>query len=72
VVPREGGSAVNMDTYFWPSRTGAGAYNLRTELDAFVGAALAGGPTPISGREGRAAIAIVEAIEAALGREGAA
>ena len=72
MVPRDGGSAVNMDTYFWPSRTGQGAYNLRTELDAFVSAALTKGPTPISGQEGRAAIAIVEAIEKALAAGGKA
>jgi len=66
MVPREGGSAVNMDTYFWPSRSGEGAYNLRSELDAFVDAALGGKPSPIPGSEGRAAIALIESIEAAM------
>ncbi|MBZ6079160.1 Gfo/Idh/MocA family protein [Microvirga puerhi] len=65
MVPREG-NAVNMDTYFWPSREGNGASNLRTELDAFVRAALYKEPSPVPGSEGRAAVALVEAVEAAM------
>ncbi|MFI0793480.1 Gfo/Idh/MocA family protein [Micromonospora rubida] len=63
---RRDGAANYLDTYFWPSRNGGGAYNLRTELEAFVDAALVGGPTPVSGEDGRAAVAVVEGIEAAL------
>ncbi|WP_428965978.1 Gfo/Idh/MocA family protein [Micromonospora fluostatini] len=69
---RRDGAASFMDTYFWPSRDGGGAYNLRTELEAFVDAALTGGPTPVSGAEGRAAVAVVEDIEAALHADAAA
>ncbi|MEU4569152.1 Gfo/Idh/MocA family oxidoreductase [Micromonospora sp. NPDC023956] len=60
------GTASYLDTYFWPSRGTGGAYNLRTQLEAFADAALTGGPTPVSGEEGRAAVAVVEGIEAAL------
>ncbi|WFE66208.1 Gfo/Idh/MocA family oxidoreductase [Micromonospora sp. WMMD714] len=63
---RRDGVASFMDTYFWPSRDGGGSYNLRSELEAFVDAALTGGPTPVSGEEGRAAVAVVEDIGAAL------
>jgi predicted dehydrogenase len=65
LVPREG-NAVNLDTYFWPSRSGAGAFNLKTEIEAFVSAARSGGPTPVSGEDGRAAVALIEAIETAM------
>jgi len=63
---RRDGGASFLDTYFWPSRDGGGAYNLRTELEAFADAALSGGPTPVSGEEGRAAVAVVEGIDTAL------
>lgn len=60
------GTATYLDTYFWPSASGAGGYNLRTELAAFADAALTGGPSPVSGEDGRAAVAVIEDIEAAL------
>lgn len=64
-VERDGG-AVFRDTYFWPSASGDGAFNLRTELAAFADAALSGGPSPVPGSDGRAAVAVIEDIEARL------
>lgn len=65
-VDRAATAGTYLDTYFWPSRSGDGAYNLRTELDAFVASALTGGPTPVSGEAGRAAVRVIESIESAL------
>lgn len=65
-VDRNAAGGTYLDTYFWPSSSGEGAYNLKTELGAFVSSALVNGPTPVSGREGRAAVEVIESIEAAL------
>lgn len=58
------------DTYFWPSASGEGAYNLKSELDAFVSAALTGGTTPVSAADGRAAVRIIEDIQSVLDEAG--
>ncbi|WP_308797664.1 Gfo/Idh/MocA family protein [Agromyces silvae] len=65
-VDRDAAGGNYRDTYFWPSPSGEGAFNLKSELDAFVTSARTGGPTPVSGADGRAAVQVVEAIEAAL------
>jgi len=65
-VDRETNQAVYLDTYNYPSRTIEGGFALKTELDAFVSAALTGAPSPVNGLEGRANVAIIEQIEAKL------
>jgi predicted dehydrogenase len=60
-----------LDTYFWPSRSGEGAYNLKTELDAFISSALSKGASPISGASGRAAVKVIESIESVLNNSAA-
>lgn len=58
--------AVNPDTRFWPSATHVGPTNLKSELDAFVDAAVNKAPTPITGEDGLAAVTVIEAIERSL------
>jgi predicted dehydrogenase len=61
-----GGRAVNPDTRFWPSVTHAGPTNLRSELVAFVQAAVAKAAAPVSGEDALAAVAVVEAIHESM------
>jgi len=61
-----GGHAVNPDTRFWPSATHTGQHNLSSEVAAFVQAARDKAPTPISGEDGLAAVAVVEAIHESM------
>lgn len=65
------GDASFRDTRFWPSATGAGAFNLKSELEAFVAAVRDGSPSPVSAADGRAAVAVIEEIDAQLRRAAA-
>ena len=60
------GDASFRDTRFWPSATGEGAFNLRTELEEFVRAVRNGTPSPVTAADGRAAVAVIEEIDARL------
>jgi predicted dehydrogenase len=67
LASREGDASFR-DTRFWPSESGEGAFNLRTELEEFVRAVREGAPSPVTAADGRAAVAVVEEIDARLGR----
>ncbi|GAA2080751.1 Gfo/Idh/MocA family oxidoreductase [Pseudolysinimonas kribbensis] len=56
------------DTRFWPSPSGAGAFNLRTELQEFIRSVRDGMPSPVTAADGRAAVATIEQIDARLTR----
>jgi predicted dehydrogenase len=62
------GAGNYLDTRFWPAGDGGGAYNLLSELGAFVESARRGGPSPVSGADGREAVRVIESIQAALDR----
>lgn len=63
--------AVNLDTRTWPSAEWVGRSNIQDEVTAFVEAARTGGPTPVSGEDGLAAVRVVELIHESLDRNGA-
>jgi predicted dehydrogenase len=62
------GDASLRDTRFWPSASGDGAFNLRTEWEAFIRSVRDGTPSPVSAADGRAAVAVIEEIDARLDR----
>jgi len=70
LASREGDASFR-DTRFWPSDSGAGAFNLKTELDEFVRVVREGRPSPVTASDGRAAVAVIEQIDARLGRAAA-
>jgi predicted dehydrogenase len=64
-------SSVRVDTRTWPSREWTGSSNIQAEVGAFVAAAAAGGPTPVAGEDGLAAVRTVELIHQSLDKHGA-
>jgi predicted dehydrogenase len=64
-----GAGANYLDTRFWPAGENT-AFNLRSELEAFIASALADGPSPVSAEEGRAAVRVAEDVAAALSVSG--
>jgi predicted dehydrogenase len=64
-------SGVYQDTRNWPGRSRTDMYNLRTEIQDFVQAALQKGPAPVPGEDGLAAVRVVEMIHASLAAGGA-
>ncbi|QBI53012.1 Gfo/Idh/MocA family protein [Streptomonospora litoralis] len=65
-----GTGSVNLDSRNWPSREHYGVANIRTEIEEFVRAARDGGPTPVPGEEGLAAVQVVEAVHASIAAGG--
>lgn len=59
-------NAVQLDTRHWPSRSHSGVANITSEIRAFVDATKRGGPSPISGEEGLAAVRVVELIHQSI------
>jgi predicted dehydrogenase len=64
-------TSVRLDTRTWPSREWTGSSNIQAEVAAFVAAAAAGAPTPVSGEDGLAAVRVVELIHRSLDKDGA-
>lgn len=61
-----------LDSYHWPPDAGVPGGDLRRELTAFVAAVRNETPPPVSGEDGLAAVAVIEAVERSIragGRE---
>ena len=69
ITTRESGRSAMVDTYHWPT-VGEHLYgDLRTEIEAFVSAALAGDVPPVTGEDGAEAVSVIERVIACLDRQ---
>ena len=60
------GMARRIDSRNWTHDGGVGGGSLRRELEAFIDAVRTGGPMPITGEDGLAAVAALNLIERSL------
>lgn len=58
--------ATFLDSWFWPDDSVVRSHNLRRELEAFVEASRADGPSPVTGEDGLAAVRIIEGLERSI------
>jgi len=69
LTTKESGRSAMADTYHWPM-VGEHLYgDLRTEIEAFVNAALAGDVPPVTGEDGAEAVGVIERIVACLDKQ---
>lgn len=62
--------AVNLDTRTWPSTEWSGTSNIQAEVTAFIDAARTGGPAPVPGEDGLAAVRVIEMVHRSLAASG--